>query len=140
MPEESTTPDLEELRQRTAEAVSRGDIDEVLSPVAPDAVWDDSALGLGTHEGLAAIRQHLEDWIGSYEEYEVVGEEFRELGNGVTFSVAVARGRPVGSTGYVQFRFATTSVWVAGRLKRYTAYTDIDEGRAAAERLAEERG
>jgi ketosteroid isomerase-like protein len=142
MPEESTTPDLFEIRGRVLQAASRGDVDEVLScwPLAPDAVWDDSALGLGTHEGLAAIRQHLEDWYGSYDEFEMIGEELRDLGSGVTFGVDLQKGRPTGSTGYVQLRYASVMVWVEGRIKRFTTYTDIDEARAAAERLAEEQG
>jgi ketosteroid isomerase-like protein len=140
--EESTTPDLFEIRRRVLQAASRGDVDEVLSrwPLAPDAIWDDSALGLGTHEGLAAIRQHLEDWYGSYDEFEIVGEELRDLGNGVTFDVNIQKGRPTGSTGYVQLRYASVTVWVEGRIKRFTTYTDIDQARAVAERLAQERG
>jgi ketosteroid isomerase-like protein len=141
MTQEPTTPDLFEIRRRMLQAASRRDVDEVLSrwPLAPDAIWDDSALGLGTHEGLAAIRQHLEDWYGSYDEFEMVGEELRDLGNGVTFDVNIQKGRPTGSTGYVQLRYASVTVWVKGRIKRFTTYTDIDEARAAAERLAEER-
>jgi SnoaL-like protein len=106
---------------------------------APDAVWDDSAIGLGTREGLAAIREHIEAWIGSYEEFEWVPEERLDLGNGVLFAVSIQKGRPVGSTGYVHQRFATVTVWVAGLIERFTTYPDIDEARAAAERFAEER-
>ena len=142
MTEESTTPDLFEIRRRVFQAASRGDLDEALSrwPLAPDAIWDDSALGLGTHEGLAAIRQHIEDWIGSYDEFEMVGEELCDLGNGVTFGVNFQKGRPTGATGYVQLRYASVTEWVEGRIKRFTIFTDIDEARATAERLAEERG
>jgi len=35
-------------------------------------------------------------------------------------------------------RFAAITTWVDGLIKRSTFYTDIDEARAAAERLAEE--
>jgi hypothetical protein len=112
MPEESTPPDLFETRRRVLQAASRGEVDEVLSrwPLAPDAIWDDSALGLGTHEGLAAIRQHLEDRYGSYDEFEMVGDELRDLGDGVTFDVNVQKGRKSGSTGYVQLRYASVTV------------------------------
>ena len=47
---------------------------------------------------------------------------------------------PVGSTGYVQMRQATVGVWVEGLVVHLTHYNDNDEARAAAERLAEERG
>ena len=49
--EESTTPDLVELTRRTLEAINRGDLDTALSVFGPDSVWDDSAIGLGTHDG-----------------------------------------------------------------------------------------
>jgi hypothetical protein len=37
-------------------------------------------------------------------------------------------------------RFAAVTTWVDGLIERNTNYTDIDEARAGAERLAEERG
>ena len=139
MSEESTTPDLVELG-RAVEAAFRGDLEPWLCLLRPDCVWDDPALGLGSYEGLAAIREHIEEWIGSYEELENTAEERLDLGNGVTFGVLLQRGRPMGSTGYVQLRYAAVNVWVEGRIERFTTYTDIDEARAAAERLAQERG
>ena len=48
-------------------------------------------------------------------------------------------GRPVGSSGEVALRYAAVSVWEDGKIVRLTNYNDIDAGRAAAERLAEER-
>jgi len=139
MPEESTTPDTAELVRRAFEAASRGDVDEVMSFFASNCVWDDSAIGLGTREGLTAIREHIEAWVGSYEEFEWVPEEHLDLGNGVRFGVSIQKGRPVGSTGYVHQRFATVTVWVEGRIERFATYPNISEARAAAERLAEER-
>jgi ketosteroid isomerase-like protein len=139
MPEESTTPDLLELARRSVEVVNRGDVDAALSNWGPDSVWDDSAIGLGTHEGLTAIREHGEDWMGSYEEFEIEIEQALDLGNGVTFSVALQKGRPLGSIGHVQLRYATVTAWVEGIIERFTTYLDADEARAAAERLAEER-
>jgi hypothetical protein len=38
----------------------------------------------------------------------------------------------------VTIRYAVINVWVEGLIERSTNYTDIDEARAAAERLAEE--
>jgi ketosteroid isomerase-like protein len=56
--------------------------------------------------------------------------------------VAVVRheGRPAGSTGHVKTHQACVFVFVDGMVVRVTVYTDIDEGRAAAGRLAEQRG
>jgi len=141
MPDESTTPDLEEVGRRGREALNRGDLDAAVAMYARDAVWDVSLLGLeGVFEGHQAIRGALEDLIGPYEDLEVVAEEFRDLGGGVTLGVFVLRGRLRGSTRFVESRMASVSTWAHGLIERNTTYLDIDEALAAAERLAEERG
>jgi ketosteroid isomerase-like protein len=88
-------------------------------------------------EGVAAIREFLGDFVGAYDEFGVEAEEILDLGNGVTLAVVDQKGRPHGSSGEVQMRYATVAIWVEGMIERFTSYTDIDEGRAAAERLAE---
>jgi ketosteroid isomerase-like protein len=139
MSEESTTPDLVELARRFFEAANRREFDWIPSFYAPDAVLD--SMGMGARfEGVAAIRGFFEDFISAYEEFEVEPEEILDLGNGVMLSVALQQGRPVGSSGEVQMRYAAVAIWVEGMVVRQAFYTDIDKARAAAERLAEERG
>ena len=138
MPEESTTPDLVELSRRFHEAASRLDFDAMVSFYAPDAVWDGRASGM-TFEGRTAIRGFWEDVTVAYEEFEFQPEEILDLGNGVIFQVALQKGRPVASIGYVQLRYAAVVVWAKGLIERVTLYNDPDEARAA-ERLAGERG
>ncbi len=137
MPEQSTTSDLVELVRRQFEAGNRRDLDAVTSTFAPDAVMD--GRGLGDHfEGRAAIRGFIEDWFGTYEELEFGLEEVRDLGKGVVFAVVTQNGRPVGSAGHVRQREGWVDVWVGGLIAQFTI-SDIDEARAAAERLAQER-
>ena len=138
MPEESTTPDLVDVFRRAIEAANSRDLDALTGFYARDAVWE--VAGLGTHEGTAEIRRFFEDWLDAYEEFEVEVQEILDLGNGVAFAVVVQRGRPLGSTGSVQLRYATTSIWVDGVIARQTNHSESDEARAAAERLAQERG
>jgi ketosteroid isomerase-like protein len=140
MSEESTTPDLLDRVRSRVEVGDRGDVAAMTSFFAPDAVYDSSPMGLEIHEGRTAIRRFLEDWWGSYEASEVKAEEILDLGNGVTFAVVVLKGRPAGSGGEVRLRYAAVNVWVEGVVARITNYSDIDQARAAAERLAKERG
>ena len=140
MPNESTTPDLVELQKRLTAATNRGDVDAVVAFYAPDAVYDMSPVGMGVFEGHAAVRGFIEDWWTSYEESGFEAEETLDLGNGVGFRVLVQKGRPVGSSGEVQLRYGTVSVWEDAKIVRVTNYSDVGEGRAAAERLAQERG
>jgi ketosteroid isomerase-like protein len=140
MSEESTTPNLAELTSRQLEAANRGDLDAFMSVFAPDAVYDASRDGLGVYEGPLAIRVLIGGWWSAFEDFRLTPEEFRDLGNGVAFAVLRHDGRPVGSTGQVSTRQAYVFGLVAGLIARMTVYSDIDEGRAAAERLAGERG
>jgi ketosteroid isomerase-like protein len=140
MPDESTTPDLVELTRRAFEALSSGDFGALTSFYAPDGVWDMSPVGAGVFVGWAATRGFLEDWQGAYEEFSAQPEEVADLGNGVLFVVSIQKGRPVGSSGEVELRYAAVIEWEDDKIKRRTTYTDIDEARAAAECLAKERG
>ncbi|HEY4427836.1 MAG TPA: nuclear transport factor 2 family protein [Solirubrobacteraceae bacterium] len=132
--------DLVALTRRTYDLARAGDWDALLDMYRPDIVWDMSPAGLGIYEGPAAIRAFFEEWTGSYEEYEIVPEEILDLGGGVVFVAVVQNGRPAGSSGRVQLRYGSVVVWVDGGASRITNYTDVDEARAAAERLAESTG
>jgi ketosteroid isomerase-like protein len=142
MPEESTTPDLVELVRGSAEAANRRDVDALVAFYAPDAFIDGTRTIGGLWRGRAAIRGVVEDWMGAYEELEWAVEEPVELGNGVVFAVVSQKGSPVGVTGYVQQREGWVWVWVGDLIASLTTYPEagIDEARAAAQRLAEERG
>jgi ketosteroid isomerase-like protein len=136
--EESTTPGLVELTRRTFEAANSRDLDGVVSSFADDAVFDGRAAG-SFLEGRPAIRRSLEDWFGAYEELDFEFEEVNDLGNGVVFAVVTQNGRPVASAGHVRQREGWVYLWVGGLIARLTI-SDIDESRAAAQRLAEGRG
>ena len=97
-------------------------------------------MDLGVFEGRAAIRDFLEDWLGAYDDLALEVEELLDLGEGVGFEVFTQRGCPAGSTGKVHQRSARVVLAVDGLIVRLTSYVDIDEARAAAERLAQERG
>jgi ketosteroid isomerase-like protein len=139
MPEESTTLDLVERWRRASEAADRRDFDTTMGIFAADAIWEVQPLGI-TLESAPAIRSFLEDWFRSYEDYEYDQEEGHNLGNGVVFVVSRLDAHPLGSRGSLEERWAFTVVWEAGVVVRVMARNNIDEARAAAERLAEERG
>jgi ketosteroid isomerase-like protein len=139
MPEESTTLDLVERWRRASEAADRRDFDTTMGIFAADAIWEVQPLGI-TLESAPAIRSFLEDWFRAYEDYEYDQEEGHNLGNGVVFVVSRLDAHPLGSPGSLEERWAFTVVWEAGVVVRVMARNNIDEARAAAERLAEERG
>jgi ketosteroid isomerase-like protein len=137
---EPATPDLVELTRRSFGAAKTAYVDGSLAFFAPDAVWTLVALDTKV-EGVAAIRGFLEDWDRSFEDLEIDVEDVVEIGAGVTLAVVLQSGRPVGSTGgRVSYRLAFVAVWADDLIVRAANYTDIDEARAAVERLAQELG
>ena len=110
MSEESATPDLAVLTRRIYEAADAGDFDAMMRLFRPDAVWDQPD-GIETFEGAAAVRRFVEEWQGSYEEYEAEVEDIVDFGNGVTFAVSVQKGRLAGSSRDVSIRFPAVYTW-----------------------------
>ena len=139
MPEEARAPDLAERWERAVEAFNTGDFDLAASFYAPDALFYPRA-AVGVLEGRQAIRSFLEDWFGTYEEL-TFGEikEFRDLGNGVTFSVLSQRGRLADTAGWMHDRFALVVTWADGLIEKQMNFENADDARAAAEHLAQER-
>jgi ketosteroid isomerase-like protein len=88
---------------------------------------------------VAAIRAFLEDWVRSLEDLEIDVEDVVEIGAGVTLAVVLQSGRATGSSGRMSYRLAFVAVWVDDLIVRAANCTDIDEARAAAERLGQER-
>jgi len=138
---ESTTPDPAALTRGALEAAQGGDVDALMRFYGPNSIWDLSPMGLGIYQGPVAIRGFYEDWFGSWEDFELeLHEGVLDFGDGVTLAVLRQKARPVGVTGHVRLSYASVNEWAEGVVVRVTNYPDIDEARAAAERLAEERG
>jgi ketosteroid isomerase-like protein len=135
MSEESMTLDLAELVRKQLEALDRRDLDGVMSSVAEDAVLDGRA---DLIKGRAAIRGFLDEWFGAYEELDFELEEVSDLGGGVVFAVVIQDGRPVGSAGRIRQREGWVYLWAGGSIARLTT-SEVDQARAAAEQLAQER-
>ena len=140
MSEKSATRDPVELTRRLYETMDRDwDFDTLAGFFAPDAVWDLSESHLGIYEGVVAIGDFLVGYWATWEDHHHEIEEILDFGHGV-LSVAIWEdGCPRGSDRRVQARHLQVFEWVQGEIVRITGYPDIEEARAAAERLAEER-
>jgi ketosteroid isomerase-like protein len=130
---------LAELAQRLREAWNRGDFDLALTFYAPDAVMDTSPMGLDEFKGHAAIRQGWVDALSAYSGFHLSQEGRTDVGNGVVLTTFVVRGVLSDTGESLKLRYAQVNKWRDGLIARETMYTDLDEARAAAERLAKER-
>jgi hypothetical protein len=125
--------------RRLSEAYNRRDVDAIVAMYSAGAEWDMSDLGVGVIRGHEAIRRFLDDWLGNYEEFEFAVEDARDLGHGVGWAVVLPRGRLRGGGRLDELSYGNCAVSEQGLIERMVFSTDIAAGRAAAERLAEER-
>jgi ketosteroid isomerase-like protein len=144
MAEEPMTRDVVALTRAFCRAGGR--VEEEMSFYGPDPVYDVSPMGIGVFRGRAAVRSFLVDWMSSFERYEEEVQEILDLGNGIAFAAVRESGRPSGSAvdgsaadSRTHSVYGFVIVWIDGKIARMTAYLDVGEARAAAERLARER-
>jgi ketosteroid isomerase-like protein len=107
---------------------------------SPDIVLDTAGYGMGTFKGREAAIGFFKDWTSSFEDLKIEADEILDLGHGVVLTVYHQEGRPLGASKYVRVRSALVTLWVDGVIVRNTAYPDIDQAHADAERLAQDRG
>jgi hypothetical protein len=139
MPDQSPNADVVDLTR--AFCMAGGSVEEEMGFYGPDPVYDVSPMGIGVFRGRAAIRRFLAEWMSSYDGYQEDVQEVIDFGNGIAFAAVRESGRPTG--GAVDTRTHSTYgfviVWIDQKIARITAYPDINDARAAAEGLAEQR-
>ena len=141
MSEESTTPGLVELTRQCFGAGTRLDFDSMISLYDRERIaWDVRPMGLGLYEGEPAVRAFANEFLGTFEDYRAEVLDIEDIGNGVVNVVYHQEGRMPGGDGLVTARAALVYEWRDGLIVRMISYIDIDEARAGAERLAQERG
>ena len=126
-----------ELTRHAYATADGGDFDAMMRFYGSESVWDVSRWGLGTHVGPLRIRRFLEDWIGSFEAYEMEVHQMREVGLGVVYVDATQKARPTGSRARLELRSASVFVWEDDVALAVTHYRDFGEARAAAEQAVE---
>jgi len=133
------SPDPVELVRQAFDAGNRHDVDAIMGLHAPEAVWDLSDQGLGTFEGVAAIRGWVEDWFGTWADLRLDVLDVVDLDHGVVFSRVREEGRLADGDGHIEQQRGWVILVVQGKIVRTEIYLDIGAGCAAAERLAEGR-
>ena len=105
------------------------DFDEVPAYVDPDIVWN--PVEESSAQGLEAVRTSTERWKSEWEGYELIPEEFVDLGDRVVATVRFrARGR--GSGIEVDARLYDVFTFRDGKIVRMDQFTEQSEALEAA--------
>ena len=109
------------------------DFDEALTYADPGIVWNPAEES--SAQGHDAVRASTERWKGEWDDYELIPEEFADMGDRVVATVRFrARGR--GSGVEVQGRLYDVFMLRDGKIVRMDQFTDRSEALEAV-RLTE---
>src|SRR5450755_852123 len=109
-----------EIVRRGFDAYNRRDYDAMMSDYAENVVYDTSHRGLGVFEGRAMVRKIAEAWVRTFDEFEMDLREISDLGGGVVLTVQFTRGRPSGTTAFIEDWEAYVIVLEDGLILRNT--------------------
>jgi ketosteroid isomerase-like protein len=103
--------------------------------VTDDFVWDMSNFHgwpeQQIYEGVAGVRAFLSEWVGAWEDWELVQEALREAGNKVV-ALMHQRGRSKEGGVPIEMSFAMVFTLRDGKQARMEMYSDRDEALKAA--------
>jgi ketosteroid isomerase-like protein len=129
----------EERLKRAYEAFGRGELDAILAVMGPDVEWDasDALAHRGVYRGHAGVSEYIRTIGETWEEFELVPEEFTESADGEhVMMLGHVRGRLKGSDESLEARFAHVGRMRDGKLARVKVCLD----REAALRTLEGAG
>ena len=120
------------MSQQNVEVVRRFlllGVDEALAYADRDIVWNPAEES--ATQGHDAVRESLVRWKGEWDDYELLPEDFEEMGDRVVAAVRV-RGRGRGSGVEVDARFYDVFTIREGRIVRMDQFTQRSEALEAA--------
>jgi ketosteroid isomerase-like protein len=105
------------------------EVDEALAYAHPEIVWNPAEESAA--QGHDAVRASLVRWKGEWEDYELLLEEFEQMGDRVVAAVRL-RGRGRGSGVEVDARFYDLFTISEGKIVRMDQFTQRSEALEAA--------
>ena len=96
----------------------------------PDIVWraaEGAIDDIGEMHGQVAVRRYMEDWIDTFDDYKVVVEELREVGDDRVLSIQRVKGRAKLSGVEIELRYASVNTVRDGKAVRVREYLSVED-------------
>jgi ketosteroid isomerase-like protein len=96
----------------------------------PDIVWraaEGAIDDVGEMHGQVAVRRYMEDWIDTFDDYSVVVEELRDVGDDRVLSIQRVKGRAKLSGAETVLRYAVVSTVRDGKVVRVREYLSVED-------------
>jgi ketosteroid isomerase-like protein len=117
-----------EIAKEVVDAFNRRDVEDFFALTVSDFKWFPAMAGTieGGYRGRDGIERYLVDIGDAWEEYRVLAEEFRDLGDHVVMLGRI-EGRGRGSHAWVDSPTGTIFEFANGKMSRLRTYLDHAE-------------
>jgi ketosteroid isomerase-like protein len=78
-------------------------------------------------QGPPAARRHVQDWIDTFDEFSVVVEELRDVGDDRVLAIQRLKGRAKLSGTETDLRYAVVNTFRAGKVVRVREYLTVED-------------
>jgi uncharacterized protein len=119
-----------EIAKRVIAAFNRRDVDAIFECVNSDIEWFPAmpvTFGGGALRGREGIESYIREVSDTWEEYRVVAQDFRDLGDDQVLVLSRVEGRGAGSGGLVDAEMGQIFDFRAGKISRVRTYLDHGE-------------
>jgi ketosteroid isomerase-like protein len=124
-----------QIAKRVIDAFNDRDLDAMFECVNEDVEWFPAmpvTFGGGALRGRAGIESYIREVNDTWEEYSVVGHDFRDLGGEQVLVLSRVEGRGAGSRGLVDAAMGQIFAFRDGKIARVRTYLDHGEALRAA--------
>jgi ketosteroid isomerase-like protein len=124
-----------EVVRRMLQAFADGGLNAMAEFWDPDIDWRaaEGALDdVGELHGPVAVRRHIQDWIDTFDDFSVVVEELRDVGDDRVLTIQRLKGRAKLSSTETDMRYAMVSTVRDGKVVLGREYLRVEDALEAA--------
>jgi ketosteroid isomerase-like protein len=119
-----------EVVRRMLQAFADGGLDAMAEFWDPDIDWraaEGAVDDVGEMHGPVALRRYVQDWIDTFDDFSVVVEQLRDVGDNRVLGVQRLTGRAKLSGTETDLRYALVSTISDGKVVRAREYMSLDQ-------------
>ena len=118
-----------EIGRRMLQAFAEGGLDAMAEFWDPDIDWraaEGAIDDIGEIHGPVAVHRYMEDWIDTFDDFRVVVEELRDVGDDRVLSIQRLKGRAKLSGTETDLRYAVVYTVRDGKVVRAREYLSVE--------------
>ena len=119
-----------EVVRRMLQAFADGGMNAMAEFWDPDIDWraaEGEVDDVGEMHGRVAVRRHIQDWIDTFDDFSVVVEELRDVGDDRVLTIQRLKGRAKLSGTETDLRYAMVSTVREGKVVRGREYLRVED-------------